>query len=227
VKQIFLFDIDGTLIDSSGAGGAALQMALREEFGITDPKPISLAGRTDRSIALEFFTHHQIEPTEANWRRFRSAYLSRLGDLLPQRPGRILPGVRTLLQRLQQCASVAIGLLTGNVEEGARRKLTHFGLHHHFEFGGFGDDHACRDEVARAALRSAAQRHGEPEPERVWVIGDTPLDIRCARAIGARVVAVATGSFRLGELQSHQPDFALETLEDPTPWREILPDEGV
>lgn len=220
-----MFDIDGTLIDASGAGGAALRRALLDEFGVAEPKPISLAGRTDRGIALEFFTHHQIEPSEANWRRFRSAYLSRLGDLLPQRPGKILPGVSALLQRLQGCAHSAVGLLTGNIEEGARRKLTHYGLAQHFAFGGFGDDHACRDEVARAALRSATERHGDHPARQVWVIGDTPLDIRCARAIGAKVVAVATGSFSIADLKSHQPDLALETLEDPAPWNAILANE--
>jgi phosphoglycolate phosphatase len=223
VKQVLLFDIDGTLINTSGAGGAALNLALHDEFGISEPKKISLSGRTDRGIALELFEFHRIEPTESNWTKFRTAYLARLRDLLPHRQGIVLPGVRILLRRLATASQTAMGLLTGNVFEGARHKLEHFGLFEHFRFGGFGDEHPCRDDVARAALRSVHDHHGEDQERQVWVIGDTPLDIRCARAIGAKVIAVATGHHSVEELASHSPDFAVATLEDPAPWQTLLP----
>lgn len=222
MKHVFLFDIDGTLINTSGAGGAALNLAIQEAFGVTEPKKISLSGRTDRGIALELFEHHQIEPSESNWLRYREAYLTRLKTMLPVRPGVVLPGARELLAQLSSVPNTAMGLLTGNVQEGARHKLDHFGLYEHFGFGGFGDDHSCRDDVARAALKSVQKHHGEATDREVWVIGDTPLDIRCARAIGAKVVAVATGTFSVEELRSFAPDFAVESLEDLTPWQHLL-----
>lgn len=221
MKHVFLFDIDGTLINTSGAGGAALNLALQEIFGVTEPKKISLSGRTDRGIALELFEYHQIEPSESNWRQFREAYLARLKSLLPTRQGFVLPGARELLTQISSVSQTAMGLLTGNILDGARQKLDHFGLFQHFGFGGFGDDHPCRDDVARAALKSMQDHHGEAPDREVWVIGDTPLDIRCARAIGAKVVAVATGTFTVDELRSFEPDFAVESLEDPVPWQHL------
>jgi phosphoglycolate phosphatase len=222
LKRVFLFDIDGTLINTSGAGGAALNMALGDVFGVTEPKKISLSGRTDRGIALEFFEHHQIKADELNWTRFRDAYLARLRQLLPQRTGIILPGVQALLERMSALPQTAMGLLTGNVFEGARHKLEHFGIFKHFGFGGYGDDHACRDDVARAALRSVINRHGPADKREIWVIGDTPLDIRCARAIGANVIAVATGAYTLEELRQHDPDLAAVSLEDKSIWQMVL-----
>lgn len=221
MKQIFLFDIDGTLINTSGAGGAALNLALQEEFGILEPKKISLSGRTDRGIALELFEHHQIEPTEPNWTRFRTAYLSRLRSLLPHRQGIVLPGAEALVERLSTLSHSALGLLTGNVFEGAQTKLEHFGLFKHFAFGGYGDHHPHRDDVARAAFLAVVERHGHDEERQIWVIGDTPLDIQCARAIGAKAVAVATGTFSLDELRACQPDHAIASLEDLSPWSDL------
>ena len=110
---------------------------------------------------------------------------------------------------------MAVGLLTGNVAEGARVKLEYYGLAHYFAFGAFGDDHLNRDDVARDAL-AAARTHVSPDvsPEQVWVIGDTPLDIECARAIGAHVLAVATGVHTAAELAAERPDLLLGDLSD-------------
>lgn len=224
MKRVFLFDIDGTLINTSGAGGAALNLALHDVFGIAEPKKISLSGRTDRGIALELFEHHEIEPSELNWARFRDAYLARLHEGLPQREGIVLPGVEPLLAKIAAAPETAMGLLTGNVYQGAKSKLEFFGLFAHFAFGGFGDDHSCRDDVARAALQALHDCHGENEQRLVCVIGDTPLDIRCGRAIGAKVVAVATGAFSVQELQAFEPDYAVENLADPMPWQQLLSD---
>jgi phosphoglycolate phosphatase-like HAD superfamily hydrolase len=113
---------------------------------------------------------------------------------------------------------VVLGLLTGNVRAGARVKLSHFRLYDYFPFGGFGDDHFDRDDVAREALAEVQRRFdGAIRPERIWVIGDTPLDVRCARAIGARAVAVATGWHTAEELDQHRPDLLLADLADPAP----------
>lgn len=177
-----LFDIDGTLINTGGAGGTALIEAFREDFGIDNPAQVPFSGRTDRGIGTNLFEQHGIEDSPENWQRLRDGYITRLPVHLPQRDGRVLDGVLSLLEQLQSREAVGVGLLTGNLQEGARIKLSYFGLFEHFRFGGFGDDHRNRDGVAEAAL-VAAKNHanGNFDPGRTWVIGDTPLDITCAR----------------------------------------------
>lgn len=211
--NVLLFDIDGTLIQTGGAGGTALMTAFAEEFSIADPQPVSFSGRTDRGIARELFERHGIEDTAENWERLRAAYLQRLGRYLPRHQGHVLPGVVALLESLSRRDHVALGLLTGNVREGARLKLEHYRLYHHFEFGGFGDLHPHRDDVAHDALRAtrAHLRRDVPQ-ESVWVIGDTPMDVQCGRAIGARVLAVATGIHPREELAAAAPDILLDDL---------------
>ena len=120
-----------------------------------------------------------------------------------------------LLEKLAATPGVAVGLLTGNIRRGAAVKLGFFGIHGHFSFGGFGDYHLDRDEVAREAWGEVRNRFGEAfEPSQVVVIGDTPLDVRCARAIGARVLAVATGMHTMEQLAACQPDLCLADLQD-------------
>jgi phosphoglycolate phosphatase len=213
--RIFLFDIDGTLIRSQGAGRQAIDVALQAVFGKVGSQAVEVNGRTDRGIARHLFQHHGIDDSPDNWHRFRTAYLDHLPDCLRNRTGTVLPGVAALLQALIARDDAAVGLLTGNVREGARIKLTHFALMNHFLFGGFGDDHVDRDDVAREAFAAAREHTGQAVcATRVWVIGDTPWDVRCARAIGARVVAVATGAFTVDELTRHKPDLLLDDLND-------------
>ncbi|HUG67321.1 MAG TPA: HAD hydrolase-like protein [Pirellulaceae bacterium] len=210
-----LFDIDGTLINTGGAGGTALIEAFREDFGIDDPAEVPFSGRTDRGIGTNLFEQHGIDDSLENWRRLRDGYVARLPVHLSQRNGRVLDGVLRLLERLRSREAVAIGLLTGNLEDGARIKLSHFGLFEQFTFGGFGDEHRHRDDVAGVALAAAKQyANGTFDPSRVWVIGDTPLDISCARSIDAKVLAVATGLHPAKELADSRPDFLLEDLSD-------------
>jgi phosphoglycolate phosphatase-like HAD superfamily hydrolase len=215
--HICLFDIDGTLIASGGAGKAALEAALAEEFGITRLiDKLELSGRTDRAIMADLFRLHVIDDTAENHARLRDAYLRQLPHYL--HAGRVLPGIAELLAHLAERHDVAIGLLTGNVRAGAKVKLGFFGLYDYFAFGGFGDRHLDRDDVAREALAEVRGRlNGAVQSERIWVVGDTPLDIRCARAIGARAVAVATGWHSLTELAEHRPDLLLSDLADPAP----------
>jgi phosphoglycolate phosphatase-like HAD superfamily hydrolase len=213
--RIILFDIDGTLISTGGAGRDALNNAMTSEFAVESPFEVDLSGRTDRGICRELFDAHAIEHSDANWLRFQQAYLAGLQNHLLTRAGHVLPGVPDLISALQQRPHVKLGLLTGNVREGARRKLSHYALSDHFHFGGFGDHHHERDDVAREALCAAREHCGDHVcGDHIWVIGDTPLDIRCARAIGAKVVAVATGTFTVEQLQAHAPDLAVETLSD-------------
>jgi phosphoglycolate phosphatase-like HAD superfamily hydrolase len=215
--HVCLFDIDGTLISSGGAGKAALEAALASEFAVgRSIDRISLSGRTDRAIIRDLFDLHVIDDTPDNWRRLRDAYLRHLPECLASHQGRVLPGIAELLACLHGRPDVALGLLTGNIRAGARAKLGHFGLYDYFDFGGFGDEHFDRDDVAREALAEVRRgTNGSVPPERIWVIGDTPLDIRCARAIGARAVAVATGWHTPDELEQHGPDLLLTDLSDP------------
>ena len=210
---ICLFDIDGTLISSGGAGRAALELALASEFGIQHTiEKMLLSGRTDRAIVADLFRLHNIEDTLANRQRLTGGYLRHLPVCLERAAGKVLPGVVELLSGLSE-SGAALGLLTGNTREGARVKLGYFGLDGYFALGGYGDEHHHRDDVARMALAEAHRLHG-PTGKQVWVIGDTPLDVQCARAIGARSVAVATGWHDTTELAQHGPDLLVETLGD-------------
>ncbi|MBM3995744.1 MAG: HAD family hydrolase [Planctomycetes bacterium] len=221
---ICLFDIDGTLLASGGAGKAALELAFTETFGISLRVQISYAGRTDRAIARDLLHHHEIEHTAENWEKLRAGYLARLPASLNRHNGRVLPGILALLEALQRRGNVTLGLLTGNVRAGARVKLGHFGLFDHFAFGGFGDLHFDRDDVAREALAAARSHVGESvTPERIWVIGDTPLDVKCARAIGANVVAVATGVHTVEQLADARPELTLRDFSDSTAFLDLLP----
>jgi phosphoglycolate phosphatase-like HAD superfamily hydrolase len=213
---VCFFDIDGTLLASGGAGKAALEQAFTEEFGVDLRCQIPYAGRTDRAISRDMLQMHGIDYTSEQRQRLLNAYLDRLPGSLTRHHGRVLPGIGSLLETLRQRKDIALGLLTGNVQAGARVKLGHYGLYDHFAFGGFGDHHYDRDDVAREALGVARARLGSSlTPDRMWVIGDTPLDVQCARAIGARALAVATGVHSLEQLETAAPDLAFANLSDP------------
>ena len=214
--MICLFDIDGTLLSTGGAGQRAMENALATIFGIRGPTDAILAaGRTDRAITVDLFAAHTLEMNQSNWDRFTSAYFECLPSSLGQLPGRLLPGVLALLQQLAQRDDVELGLLTGNFEKSAWQKLKHYQIDHFFDFGGFGDHHSHRDDVARDALAAVHQRFGAVSPDQIWVIGDTPADVQCGRAIGARVAAVATGIFARPILADCQPDLLFDDLTDP------------
>ncbi len=213
--KVWLFDIDGTLIASGGAGQAATFAAIGQEFGISvRGEGIPFAGRTDRAIAGDVFRANEIPNTPQNWERFRRAYLQQLRQQLAERQGQILAGVRQLLDALGAIQDVHLGLLTGNIQAGAQEKLCHYALWDHFAFGGFGDSHESRDQVAAQALDAAQEFLGHAvRGNDVWVIGDTVHDIRCARAIGANVIAVATGGTDAEMLESEEPDVLLTDLQ--------------
>jgi phosphoglycolate phosphatase-like HAD superfamily hydrolase len=217
--HVFFFDIDGTLLSSGGAGRAAMELALAEAFGVpASSAGVVMSGRTDRSITRDLFQLHGIPESDGHWGRFVTTYLANLPACLARGQGRALPGIVGLLERLAGRGDAALGLLTGNYRAGARAKLGHFGLFDYFAFGGFGDDHWDRDDVAREALDAvAAHLNGQVRLDQVWVIGDTPLDVRCARAIGARAAAVATGVHSLEDLAAAKPDLLLADLSDPSP----------
>jgi phosphoglycolate phosphatase-like HAD superfamily hydrolase len=222
---IFLFDIDGTLLSSGGAGKAAMEAALTEEFGVTDiQRDVPYSGRTDRAIGQDLFRVHALHWSPSNWQRFLAGYLRLLPAYLQSHQGAVLPGIEALLRHLRTQSQAAIGLLTGNVRQGARLKLGHYGIYDYFGFGGFGDHHLDRNDVAQEALQEVQKRfNGAVEPGRIWVIGDTPLDISCARSIGARVAAVATGWYSRDQLAAALPDLVLSDLSDPSPLLSLCP----
>jgi phosphoglycolate phosphatase len=213
--KLFLFDIDGTLLTTDGAGRAALKSAGADLFAIEeDLKTISVSGSTDTAIVQEVLQHHGLEVSTANVNRFLGGYLVWLRQHLAAQSGAILPGVVSFLDMLAQDGH-AIGLLTGNVQRGAEIKLTAHGIWDRFSFGAFGDDHADRNQLGPIAKRRAeAALNTEFAQHNIFVIGDTPKDIACARAFGAVAVAVATGRYSSTHLSEHSPDHLFRDLAD-------------
>jgi phosphoglycolate phosphatase len=216
VKTLILWDIDGTLILSGGAGERALIAALRDEFGIVGTlENIEIAGRTDPWIARRVLAKFALPDTPENISRYLTGYLRALPAELVNPEARVLPGVRELLAALNARRDVAQGLLTGNLRRGAEIKLSHHELWAHFDFGAFADDSETRNELGPHAVRRASAHHSvEFAAERVFVIGDTPHDIACGKIIGARTIGVATGRFSVEELQACSPTTVFPDLSD-------------
>ena len=214
-KKLLLFDIDGTLLATGGAGVRALTEATREVFGSDDLDGIEIAGRTDSGIAHQLLERHGRARTPEAIGAFFDRYLTHLARLLPLTRGEVLPGIISLLDALRERPDCVLALLTGNLVRGAELKLTHYGLWHYFEFGAYADDHHDRNELGPVAQARALERHGIAfPPERIFILGDTPHDIACARAIGARAIAIATGRHTRAELEPHGPDFLFDDLRD-------------
>lgn len=215
-KKLVLFDIDGTLLTSGGAGERALRYGFRDRFGIEDDlTKIEIAGRTDSGIARQMLAAHGLPDSPENLAALFDGYIYFLKRELPDSPGRLLPGILPLLEALKPRADIVLALLTGNLARGAEIKLTHYGVWHYFEFGAYADDHHDRNQLGHFARQRARERHGlEFPPERIFVLGDTPHDISCARAIGAKAIAIATGKFSVQELQPLKPDFLFADLGD-------------
>ena len=215
-KRLLLFDIDGTLIHSGGAGIEALKRAFKERFDIEDDlRDIEIAGMTDSGIVVSILKKHKIAATAENVAAFLDSYVHFLSKELPRRKGKLLPGVLELLEKLKSRKHVVLGLLTGNVSRGAQLKLSHYRVWHFFEFGAFADDHHDRNELGAFARARAKEKHGrEFSAADIDVIGDTPRDIACGKALGARTVAVATGSWSREKLAQYAPDILIDDLSD-------------
>jgi phosphoglycolate phosphatase-like HAD superfamily hydrolase len=213
---LWLFDIDGTLVDTGGAGMRALQEAAVEHFGDRGPE-LDLAGSTDLGVLAGIAGHFGQSCGPAETQAFFATYLRRLDWNLAHGgfPGRVLPGVEALLDDLSGSSGTTVGLLTGNIAAGAAAKMRHFGLDRHFAFGAYGCDHADRNRLGPVALERAARHAGRAfSPDEAVVIGDTPKDIDCARAMGSSCVAVATGRFTMEELRAAGATRVVATLED-------------
>ena len=213
--RLVLFDIDGTLIRTGGAGVQAFAKVFATEFNAVDGfERLKFAGRTDVGIVREFFGFHHIPPTPENFHRFFERYAFWLDHILRESKGGVCAGVHEFIAELKALPKPPVlGLLTGNIRLGAEIKLSHYHLWDVFQTGAFADDHEDRDQIAAIARnRGSRILKRELRGEEVLVIGDTPLDIRCARAIGAKMLAVATGGHALSELKLHKPDFAVPDL---------------
>jgi len=216
MKTLVLWDIDGTLILSGGAGERALVVALRSEFGLTgNLEGIEIAGRTDRWIARHVLAKYALPITPENISRYLAGYLRALPAELNNPHAHVLPGVRDLVAALSARGDVAQGLLTGNLRAGAEIKLRHHNLWTPFAFGAFADDSELRNELGPHAVTRAGSHHAVKFPaERVWVIGDTPHDIDCGKAIGACTLGVATGRYTADDLRAHTPTAVYPDLTD-------------
>jgi phosphoglycolate phosphatase len=213
---LLLFDIDGTLVDTGGKGMTALRRTAIEVFGGDGP-PLDLAGSTDLGILENLYVHFGVDPSDERTHEFFEAYHRHLEASLEADPtqGRVLDGVIDLLGQLAAMEHAHIALLTGNTAIGAQIKLRHYGLDHHFRFGSYGSDRADRNLLGRIALERALAFTGRTyRPEQTLIIGDTPKDIACAHAFGARCLAVATGRFTATELAEAGADWVIGSFRE-------------
>lgn len=213
--RLVLFDIDGTLIRTKGIGGRSFGATFKTVFGKQHkPEDVSFAGRTDLSLLREFYRHYDIPHTQENLDRFIETYVFWLEHLMHQYGGHVCAGAAELADDFIALPDRPImGLLTGNLRIGAEIKLRHHGLWEKFEFGVFSDDHEDRNQLAVIAQERAGQMLCRKlKGEEVLVIGDTPKDIDCAKHIGAKVLAVATGGHTMEDLHPHKPTWLVESL---------------
>lgn len=218
--KLVLFDIDGTLLLSDGAGRRAIHRALREVFGGTGPADYHFDGKTDPQIVRELMRleGHSDERIDAEMQRMLDRYVECLHEELLH-PGfrpRTLPGVALLLDELERRRDVILGLLTGNLQQGARAKLEAVGVDPaRFRVGAYGSDHELRPELPGIArVRTLNQLGVDLNGDAITVIGDTPADLTCGRSLGARAIGVATGRYSTAELSSHAPVAVFEDLSD-------------
>jgi phosphoglycolate phosphatase-like HAD superfamily hydrolase len=220
MRRLILFDIDGTLLNADGAGKRAVNDALVEVFGTTGPiDRYSFAGRTDPQIARALMTADGMAQDEVDARldALWESYLGHLRREIEDAEVRPLPGVPALLERVEGAGGdVVMGLLTGNIREGARIKVEAAGLGwERFRVGAFGSDHADRPELPAVAVRRARDLTGvDFAGKEIVILGDTPFDIECGAHLGVRTVAVATGHHPPDELAAHGPDHLFADFRD-------------
>ncbi len=222
---LVLFDVDGTLVSAAGAGRRALEDAFRAVFGLDGIGPrtaeVRFEGRTDPLIVADMARAVGLDPADVERRvtEFRASYLGALRAEMkrPDPRRRVLPGVVPLLDALRATPAVHLGLITGNIEEGARAKLEPFGLNPYFPDGGFSSDHSDRGEIARIAREKISRRSGISfPPDRVTVVGDTDQDVACARANGFRAIVVESGFVPFDRLVAAAPDALFRNLTEAT-----------
>jgi phosphoglycolate phosphatase len=212
---VLLFDIDGTILDTGGAGHRSIGRAFAARHGRPDAcAAMPFGGMTDRAIARAGLTAIGVEVTPEAIEAILAAYLAALSEELDASRAVVHAGIEAALDA-GAAAGAAVGLGTGNVRSGAQIKLSRVGLHHRFAFGGFGDDHETRSELVRIGAERGARALGVPfEACRVVIIGDTPKDVAAAQAIGAESIAVATGSFSAAVLAASGATWVFRDLDE-------------
>jgi phosphoglycolate phosphatase len=219
---VLLWDIDGTLLTTGKGGVPAWEQAVQEitgrEFQLAS---IRIPGLTDYQIAVRTFEQLGIDADTDTINRLGARYESLLPEYLPLRQGHVLPNVREILEAARALDIVRSYLLTGNTRGGAGAKLTHYGLRHYFADGAFAQDAGDRSTIAVRALELARQA-GPIADGSLFVIGDTPHDIECANAIGARTIAVSTGGYAYDELQAHHPWRVMHELPPAASFLELI-----
>jgi phosphoglycolate phosphatase len=218
--RLVLFDIDGTLLNSGGMGRAAMQRALGLVFGSPGNPSYRYDGKTDKQIVREVMRMegHSDEHIDSRMEKLVGLYLEGLREGAKSGKFNVRPleGVPEILDALEERDDVILGLLTGNVEPGARIKLAAAGINpDRFKISAFGSDHEHRPELPGIAQRRAGETLGvDIAGERVVVIGDTPADIECGRSLGARAIGVASGHYTVEQLQAHQPYAVFPSLRN-------------
>lgn len=219
--RLVLFDIDGTLVDTGGAGARSWAWAFEHVFdrpGV-DIGRYSKSGMTDPAIARRVFAEVMgREPQAADLTRLMAAYLSVLPDFVASSEGyRVLAGVPRLLERFT-ASGVLLGLTTGGLEAAAHAKLGRGALNHYFLVGGYGSDSEDRVQLTRLAVERGERLLGERLPmSQVAIVGDTPLDVAAAEGVGAVSVGVASGRYSAEELRSSGADHVIGSLAEPFP----------
>ncbi|GAQ94762.1 phosphoglycolate phosphatase, HAD superfamily [Thermodesulfovibrio aggregans] len=214
--KLILFDIDGTLISAGGAGTRSLNKAFEEVLGIKDAfKNFEMAGKTDVQIIKEGLILKGIEPSTHLINDLIGSYLKNLSIEINNNSKHLKPGVKEFIEFIHYELKYPMGLLTGNLEKGARIKLEPFGLNYFFPIGAFGSDHEDRNQLLPIAVRRFFERFNNSiDFHQCVVIGDTPRDVACAKPYGAKVVAVATGPYSIEQLRTTDADIVVETLSE-------------
>ena len=216
---VLLFDIDGTLVTTGGAGRRALERAFDHAHGGSGAFQFRLDGMTDRAIIRQGLGEQGVACTDAAIDALLKLYVEFLAEEVSAADPstyHVHAGIERALDAAGECSNVAVGLGTGNIREGARVKLNRVRLYERFPFGGFGCDHENRVELIRWGARRGAERLGVPLEEcRVVVIGDTPKDVAAAKGIGAECLGVGTGSFTPAQLRESGADTAFKDLTEP------------
>ncbi len=219
MRRLVLFDIDGTILDSGGTAARAFLDALTEVFGTRlERNGYSFAGKTDPQIARDLLTRAGVPPerVEEGLPFVWESYLTRFRESCHRDRTTVFPGVQALIDRLDEHPDVVLGLLTGNLEEGARLKLAAAGIHFdRFVAGAFGSDHADRRALPAVAVERAERLSSRRfQGREIVIIGDTPHDIACGEHLGVLTIAVATGSYGVEDLAACGPDHLFASLED-------------